>query len=143
MSKSYVLFMLIGHTASKKEETVSIPPRSGNYRQHPTTNKGKDITIYSIYRRGRGYIAWLTCRLHMLHDSWGCWCSCSSDRNKDGTEQPGRISSGISTHSTDSYRIPSISSGIHALAQVYPHSLPEHITHIPTYTAGNGVRRCI
>ena len=46
-------------------------------------------------------------------------------------------------HSTDSYRIPSISSGIHALAQVYPHSLPEHITDIPTYTAGNGVRRCI
>ena len=30
-----------------------------------------------------------------------------------------------------------------ALAQVYPHSLPEHITPVPTYTAGNGVRRCI
>ena len=30
-----------------------------------------------------------------------------------------------------------------ALAQVYPHPLPEHITPVPTYTAGSGVRRCI
>ena len=31
MSKSYVLFMLIGHTASKKEDTARIPLQSGEF----------------------------------------------------------------------------------------------------------------